>query len=367
MPSFRPSLELLEQRTVLSASFGLAFLGPASFGPTHVVEVVHPGESIQAAVNHAPVGAEIDVLPGTYSESVTVATQGIHLVGLHDRHGAGVILVNPGGAANGITVTAAGAGFELREFTVRSFDDNGVVLNGVNGFVLSHVTTTDNGDYGLFPVHSTHGTIVNCTASGHRDTGIYVGQSSDIAVLGNTTFANVSGIEIENCTRVRVVGNDSHDNTAGLAVFLLPGLSVTASSDILVAGNFIHDNNHPNFGDPGDEVSFLPPGTGILVLGADRVTVVGNRVTGNDTVGIGVASTLLLGVIAGLPPEAFAGIEPNPDGVRVLGNWVKGNGHAPAIAFLPGADLLWDGSGTGNWWAWNAFDTSFPLALPRHP
>jgi parallel beta-helix repeat protein len=329
--------------------------------------LVHSGESIQAAVSHAPAGAEIDVEAGTYAEAVTVARPGIHLVGLHDRHGVGVTLVNPGGADNGIVVTSAGAGFELRDFTVSGFDDNGVVLVGVDGFTLTHVTATNDGDYGLFPVQSAHGLIANCTVSGHRDTGIYVGQSTDIVVLGNTAFANVSGFEIENSTRVQVIGNESYNNAAGMMVQLLPGLPVTTSADILVAGNFVHDNNHFNFGDTADLVSFLPSGTGILVLGADRVTVVGNVVTGNNSFGIGVASTLLLGTIAGLPPEAFAGIEPNPDGVHVLGNLVRGNGQAPSNPLIPGADLVWDGSGTGNVWAGNLFDTSFPPALPRHP
>ena len=88
--------------------------------------------------------------------------------------------------------------------------------------------------------------------------------------------------------------------------------------------------------------------------------------TGNDFVGIGVGSTLLLGALAGLPPEAFEGIEPNPDGARILGNIVTGNGAAPpALPIpLPGVDLLWDGSGTDNCWDGNAFDTSFPSPLP---
>src|SRR5258708_7258337 len=97
-PACRPTMELLEDRTALSA------------GPGHVVLVVHRGGSIQAAVNRAPAGAEIDVESGVYAEAVTIAKPGIHLVGQNDRHGTGVSLVNPGGAANGIFVSSTGDG-----------------------------------------------------------------------------------------------------------------------------------------------------------------------------------------------------------------------------------------------------------------
>jgi parallel beta-helix repeat protein len=333
-------------------------------GPMHLV--VHPGEPIQAAVNAAVPGEEIDVEPGTYAESVAVGKPGIRRVDRPGPRGEQVTLVNPGGADDGVRVTPAGDGFELRNVTVRGFEENGVVLVGVDGFRLSRVTAVDDGDYGLFPVHSTAGVIEGCAASGHRDTGIYVGQSSDVTVLRSTAFANVIGIDVENCSHVRLVGNDSHDNAAGILVTCLPGLAVKTAADIAVVGNTVHDNNHVNFGDPDEPEGLLPSGVGILVLGADRVSVLGNAVTGNRAVGIGVGSTLLLGTLAGLPPEAFTDIDPDPDDVRVLANLVVGNGSSSPTPDLPGADLLWDGSGTGDVWAANRFGTSFPLTLPRH-
>ncbi len=192
-----------------------------------------------------------------------------------------------------------------------------------------------------------------------------MGQSLDVAILANVTFANVNGIEIENSRDVRVIANESYDNTAGILVVLLPGLEVKTTVGVLVAGNKIHDNNHVNFGNPADIVSFVPSGSGILVVGADRVTVEGNAVTRNQFVGIGLGSSLLLGALAGLPPSAFADIEPNPDGARIRGNRVTGNGGASPIPFLPAVDLLWDGSGTDDCWQGNTFGTVFsPVPLP---
>jgi parallel beta-helix repeat protein len=378
-PTYRPVVEALEARTVLSGapapylppallgsiSGAADFAGPFVRNVKHdPIVVVHPAESIQAAVDAARPGTEILLEPGTYFQTVVVSTPGITIAGLAGSHGHGVVIQNPGGADDGVTAMPTASGFELANLTVRGFGENGVLVEGVTGFVLSHVTAQDDGEYGLFPVFSSFGLIDGCTASGHRDTGIYVGQSAFVTVSHDRAFDNVNGIEIENSSHVAVVNNESFANTAGVLIDLLPGLDVTTSTDILVAGNYVHGNNRPNDGDPGSIESFVPVGTGILVLGVDHVTITNNRVTRNDFVGIGVASSLLLAQIAGLPPSAFAGIEPNPDGTHVFFNFVVDNGSASPLPGIPGADLLWDGSGTDNLWIGNVFETSVPGSLP---
>jgi len=338
-------------------------LAPDRFGRPDII--VPAGGSIQAAVNAAGPGAVIQIEPGIYAEAVHVAVPGLKLVGQRTKRGDGVVIVNPGGEENGISVDPGSDGFALVNVTVRGFAENGVFLSGIHGFLLSEVTAQDNGEYGLFPVHSSDGVIERCRASGHDDTGIYVGQDTGVTVRQSVTFANVNGIEFENSHHVRALGNEAYDNVVGILVVLLPGLDVKTSSDVLVSGNRVHDNNHSNFAPPGDLASFVPTGSGILVVGADRVKVQDNTVTGNQFVGIGVASTLVLGELAGLPPEAFGDIEPDPDFDRVRDNVVTGNGAAPSpIPFLPAVDLLWIQAGTGNCWSGNAFATSFPDQLP---
>ena len=327
--------------------------------------VVSSGGSIQVAVDAARPGAVIQIEAGTYTEAVHVATPGLTLVGRRDKDGHGVVIVNPGSAASGISVGPGSDGFALVNVTVRGFKENGVFLSGIHDFVLSHVTAQDNGAYGIFPTHSSRGVINRCRTSGHNDTGIYVGQDTDITVRRSVAFANVNGIEVENSERVRVIANDTYDNVVGILVVLLPGLDVKTSRHVLVSRNRVHGNNHPNFAPTGDLASFVPTGSGILVVGADRVTVAKNTVTGNQFVGIGVASTLVLGQLAGLPPSAFQDIEPDPDFDRVLNNVVTGNGSvASPIPSLPAVDLLWVPAGTGNCWGGNTFGTSFPDPLP---
>ena len=326
--------------------------------------IVRAGSSIQTAVDAVGPGTVIQIEPGTYAEAIHISVPHLALVGQRGRDGAGVVIENPGGQDNGISVDQGSDGFVLLNVTVRGFGENGVLLSGVNGFLISGVTAQDNGEYGLFPVHSSHGVIERCRASGHNDTGIYVGQSHDVIVRHSVAFGNVNGIEFENSQRVRGVANETYDNVVGILVVVLPGLDVKTTSDVLVAGNRVHDNNHPNFAPPGDLASFVPSGSGILIVGADRATVEGNAVSGNQFTGIAVGSTLLLGALAGLPPEAFADIEPNPDHAVIRNNRVTGNGTASPIPFLPAVDLLWDGSGVGDCWGRNRFSTSYPDPLP---
>jgi len=329
--------------------------------------IVHAGESIQAAVDAAKPGALIQIEPGTYSESITVNKAGIKLVGL-TVNGAGVVIQNPGDEEDGIVVNDAGDGFTLQNVTVKNFEENGVVLDSVDNFKISYVTAIDNGEYGIFPVHSSQGLIDHCIVSGHSDTGIYVGQSDDVRMQFNTAYGNVNGLEIENSSNVTAAYNNSYDNVAGILIDVLPGKDIKTCSNISVKFNRLYNNNHINFGDTAGLESSIPTGIGILVLGADQTLIADNVVTNNDFTGIVVFSTLVLSVIAGVPPEVIlADIEPNPDGNVITRNLLRNNGSNPPVIPglpLPGVDLLWDGSGTDNCWSNNVYTTSAPSPLP---
>lgn len=327
-----------------------------------VVIIVHAGGSIQAAINSTEGGAIIQIEPGVYDEAIVVDQPSIQLIGSGD----GVVIQNPGDEDNGITVGDNGDGFVLKNVTIQDFEENGVFMTRVDQFLLSHVVTINNGEYGLFPLFCSHGVIEHCSATGHKDTGIYVGQSTDVEMNFNAAYANVNGIEIENCSDIIASKNQSYDNVAGMLVVLLPGLPTKTSSNILITNNHVYNNNHENFSEPGGGFeNFVPSGSGILVVGTDNTTVTDNKVNGNNFIGIATVSTLILGSLAGIPPEAFADIEPNPDGTKITSNVLHNNGSAPPQGIpLPGVDLLWDGSGTNNCWKDNIYDSSFPSPLP---
>jgi pectin methylesterase-like acyl-CoA thioesterase len=110
-----------------------------------------PVAPIQAAVNAANPGDIIQIEAGTYHEAVVVNKPGIQLIGLTGSANEGVIIENPGDEDNGITVRSDGDGFVLKNVTIQNFEENGVFMIRVDNFLLSHVDTKNNGEYGLFP------------------------------------------------------------------------------------------------------------------------------------------------------------------------------------------------------------------------
>ena len=176
---------------------------------------------------------------------------------------------------------------------------------------------------------------------------------------------NVNGIEVENCSRILTTKNHCFNNVAGILVILLPDLTVKTAEDNVVSDNQINDNNLANFAAPGEFESVVPSGTGILLVGADRTLVENNKIRNNAFVGIATVSTAILGALLGLPPEAFADIEPHADGNRIVSNILLNNGTvAPPGLPLPNVELLWDGNGNDNCWKGNKYTTSFPSPLP---
>jgi len=351
---YRPRVEQLEVREVLS-TFDVGVAAKYAF------------HTIQSAVDAAHPGDTVRVHTGTYLESVVVSKPHLAIVGAPGNH---VVIQNPGVESIGIFITADPTappsetsvptatlnGFTLSNVTVTGFQFDGVLLVGVKNFVLSNVTAINNDEYGLFPIFSARGTIVNCTASGSNDTGIYVGQSHDVVITHNEAFDSVNGIEIENSTRVVATNNNVHDNTVGILEDLLPGLPIQTSSYNVIAGNRVLHNNRPNSAAPEDIAAAEPSGVGIAIVGGDHTVVAGNRVSGNNTFGIVVLA--LVDLVNPLPLPFPAGVDPNPNFTLIVGNNVTGNGLSPDPILGFGADLGWSGKGQHNRWVGNVFSTS---------
>lgn len=233
--------------TLAVAILALALSSPVSARTI----VVHPGDSIRAALNQARHGDRVQVQPGIYREgssgdlnALTINVDGIELVG-RPSPGRPVVLENAGSQSYGIWVSPpdssgrgpqaqterppcglSGAtidGFALSGFTVRGFAADGVHLACVNGFSLTNNVAADNGQYGLFPVVSRNGVISdNEVLNTASDAGIYVGQSDSVLIEGNRVHDNLVGIEVQNSRNCAVIANDIYRNAVGLFVDIMP-------------------------------------------------------------------------------------------------------------------------------------------------
>jgi parallel beta-helix repeat protein len=321
--------------------------------------------TIQAAVDAATPGDTVLVPPGLYRENVLVNKNNITITGSQ-----AAIMDGTGLTGNsGITVRSSIPqgridGFRLTGLRIQNYEENGVLLVRVDNFAIDHGKYVNNDEYGIFPILSSHGRIEFNQVSGSNDTGIYIGQSHDVVINDNHVTDCTVGFDVELSSNVAVHNNEAKSNSIGMTTEVVPGLTVTETTNIQFIGNVINKNNRPNpVTEPEDILSHLPSGSGLLIIGADEVSVNSNAVMMNDSVGIAVIR---------LPPEFSEPdprINPFPDNDEIRGNVVNLNGRNPdpRIAPFPGSDLIWDFSGAGNCWGNNVFRTSFPNPLPSCP
>ena len=354
------STKLVPRAFRFSGLIGLllaAVVSPAGARPIVV------STTIQAAVDASHPGDMVKVPAGTYRENVLVTKNGITIDGSPGAVLDGAGLTGETGIhAAPLSPTAVIRGFRLRGMKIQNYTGNGVLIENGRDFAVTDGTYVGNGEYGIFALHSADGRIDGNAVSGSNDTAIYIGQSHDITVKDNVAQESTVGIEVENSIHITVSSNRCVGNSAGILVDVLPGLDETVTRDVTVRNNQLLDNNRPNpVTDPFDILSRLPSGVGLLNVGGDGLTVAGNIATGNNSAGI---------LIAQLPPDAAAldpRIDPFPDHNEIRNNVTLENGGNPdpKIAPLPGADLVWDFSGSANCWSNNVFQTAFPDPLPH--
>ena len=258
--------------------------------------------TIQEAVNKARSGDLVLVDNGTYNEAITVETDGITIRGV-DRNG--VILDGTDKYANGITVTSNGVTVE--NLTVRRYQQNGILFTGalpsemgkagykaeadevLDGYRISHVTTYNNGLYGVYAFASRNGVIENSYASGHPDSGFYVGQCKPCNVVLRNLLAenNAIGYYGTNASdNVWIVNSEFSRNRLGIAPNSQDAEKLAPQESTIVAGNVVADNDNV-------QAPKIPEGffaAGIAVGGGTKNTITRNKVVGHNGAGIIVLS-----------------------------------------------------------------------------
>ncbi|WP_433572706.1 right-handed parallel beta-helix repeat-containing protein [Streptomyces sp. CA-251247] len=334
-------------------------LGAAAPSSGATMRAVHPGESIQAAVDAAKPGDTIFVAPGTYRESVLVTTSGLTL------RGAGpATVIRPAAAGtraanacaqigSGICVRGTDSkpvkNVAVRSLTLSGFAKNGLWATRTDRLSVRKVTAEKNGTWGLAQERSTRGVFRENTARSNGDAGIFLantidreGGATDIGgavVAGNRLSDNRIGITVRRVRNLSVLRNEITANCAG--IFVVGDESKPAAGAMTIARNVVSKNN--KHCPATARLPFLQ-GSGIVLTGSEATVVRHNKVT--DNVG---TSPLSGGIVLF---QSFVGAA-NTDNV-IENNRVTGNGKA---------DLANATGGATNKFSGNRCKTSVPAGM----
>lgn len=218
-----------------------------------------------------------------------------------------------------------GKNIVLQDFAVEDAKGDNIKVSDTRGITFLRISSswadgpkTENGAYALYPVLCKNVLIDECVAMGSSDAGIYVGQSDTVIIRNSKAYWNVAGIESENSRWVEIYGNEAYENTGGILIFDLPGLTQYGHTTKVYKNN-VRDNNHENFAAKGNIVASIPPGTGFMVLATHGLEITDNDVSNNTTIGVGIVSYDLVAAMN----EGEVQQQENIGGVQTVNNNYK--------------------------------------------
>jgi hypothetical protein len=321
--------------------------------------VVHPGQSIQAAIDASNPGGTIFVIRGTYAEHLVI-TKRVNIIGF------GATLTPPAGDAapspcsdpdpntDGIciagqftvddqgnpTITSYVQRVSITGLTVSGFGGSGIMQFAGQGSTFIANVATGNAGYGIAAFESTGTTELFNRAQGSGEAGLYIGDShpANANLFANEVSDNGFGIFVRDAEHGSIFGNSSHDNCVGI-LFLADAPGPDGAFD--VAGNSIRHNSKvcPPTGE-GPQIS----GIGIAIAGAHDVHVSYNAIKDNTPGGDSFKNG---GVVV------FTRATTGPANNVVVHNLITGNQP----------DINSDGTGSGNVLQPNLCQTSQPDGL----
>jgi parallel beta-helix repeat protein len=220
-------------------------IGTAS-AATHYV---HPGESIQGAIDAASSDDTIKVYSGTYYENVNVTKQ-LVLLGVDtgngqpivdaDRDGSAIILSADGTVLEGFVLTNAGTGSRSStsgsRATVTLPDSPEAGINVIsNGNIIKHNDVSNNNWYGIALCGSCNNSIEDNNVSNNNWYGLDLANSSGNTISNCTASNNEGGIILFGSDSNTITGNVESKNNGGIII-------TANSNDNIIAGNTVMSN-----------------------------------------------------------------------------------------------------------------------------
>jgi hypothetical protein len=355
----------LRLSALAAVALGILVLAAPAFA---TVRHVHPGQSIQAAINASKPGDTVRVAAGVYHQNLTIATNDITLWGAGGgRHGTVLRprkhpLDSPCTSRDGSIVSVNGIcgvgqfdpatgdpaapidGTTIHGFRVVGFSSSGIIFFNDSNTVISGNRAIGNADYGIAAFLNNHITYTHNVATGSDEAGFYVGDSPDAeaVVTHNTASGNLFGFFFRDSEHGLYAHNFAKGNCVG--IMTLDTGSPGAEGFVEIRQNRVFHNQKACPPGEGPALS----GIGIFLFGTTHADVWGNRVTKNLPTGPSFVTGGIVVHSAGI----VAGADPTDN--LVTGNFVHDN---------LSKDLKYDGTGSGNTFSRNDCGTSHPDGL----
>ena len=230
---------VLRVSAVAAAAVGvLALASPALATVRHV----HPGQSIQAAINASHPGDTVKVAAGVYHQNLTITTANLTLWGAGGGTHGTILrprknpIASPCTSSDGSAVRVSGIcvigqfdpatgdpstpidGTTIHGFRIVGFSDTGILFFNDSHTVVSGNRAIGNAGYGIAAFVNNHITYTHNVASGSEEAGFYVGDSPDAeaVVTHNTATGNLFGFFFRDSEQGLYAHNLAKGNCVGI-------------------------------------------------------------------------------------------------------------------------------------------------------
>lgn len=184
---------------------------------------VQPGQSLQNIIENAPAGAVICLVPGMWTQSMSVQDKILTLWGAgRDQT---ILMGTASTPSDGITISG-GSIVTLRGLAIYNFR-HGIVARGSSRVVLHDAQVSGNAGYGVYALGTTHTTVENSQIS-YNLGGVTVQDSAHSVIQYSQILNNKEdGIRLDFASTAWLVSNIIESNGHyGVRVYSLENLSV---------------------------------------------------------------------------------------------------------------------------------------------